>query len=385
MFKYGWTPFLAAFSVGLQDCDDPDIASLCLDGIRCAIRIACIFHMKLERDAYVQALARFTLLTANSPITEMKSKNIDTIKTLITVAHTDGNYLGKSWLEILKCISQLELAQLIGTGAKPRFISSGQTFHHQNSTEVMTHGGSVMIESHELSRMGMDQKKIAILQESMGETSSQSVVVAVDRIFTGSTRLDGDAVVDFVRALCQVSLDELASTSHPRMFSLQKIVEISYYNMGRIRLQWSRIWEVLGDHFNKVGCSPNEDIAFFAIDSLRQLSMKFIEKGEFANFRFQKDFLRPFEHIMKRNRSPTIRDMVVRCVAQMVNSQAINIKSGWKNIFSVFHLAASDHDEGIVELAFVTTGRIISEIYELYFSSLIDSFQDAVKCLSNPV
>lgn len=86
MFKLSWTPFLAAFSVGLQDCDDPEIAQLCLDGIRCAIRIACIFHMTLERDAYVQALARFTLLTANSPITEMKAKNIDTIKTLIMVS-----------------------------------------------------------------------------------------------------------------------------------------------------------------------------------------------------------------------------------------------------------------------------------------------------------
>lgn len=39
---------------------------------------------------------------------------------------------------------------------------------------------------------------------SIGETSSQSVVVAVDRIFTGSTRLDGDAIVEFVKALCQV-------------------------------------------------------------------------------------------------------------------------------------------------------------------------------------
>ena len=55
---------------------------------------------QLERDAYVQALARFTLLTATAPITEMKAKNIDTIKTLISVAHTDGNYLGKSWLEV---------------------------------------------------------------------------------------------------------------------------------------------------------------------------------------------------------------------------------------------------------------------------------------------
>lgn len=112
----------------------------------------------------MQALARFTLLTASSGITEMKQKNIDTIKTLITVAHTDGNYLGNSWHEvschmlllitqilvslpintsrftcfkmmclhvlvffshcqIMKCISQLELAQLIGTGVKARYIS----------------------------------------------------------------------------------------------------------------------------------------------------------------------------------------------------------------------------------------------------------------------
>uniref|UniRef100_A0AAR2IUW2 SEC7 domain-containing protein n=1 Tax=Pygocentrus nattereri TaxID=42514 RepID=A0AAR2IUW2_PYGNA len=100
MFKLAWTPLLAAFSVGLQDCDDQEVASLCLEGIRCAIRIACIFSMQLERDAYIQALARFTLLTASSSITEMKQKNIDTIKTLITVAHTDGNYLGNSWHEV---------------------------------------------------------------------------------------------------------------------------------------------------------------------------------------------------------------------------------------------------------------------------------------------
>nr|NVI78036.1 Sec71 ortholog [Cucujiformia] len=72
----------------------------------------------------------------------------------------------------------------------------------------------------------------------------------------------------------------------------------------------------------------------------------------------------------------------VRCVAQMVNSQASNIKSGWKNIFSVFHLAASDQEEAIVELAFQTTGKIITELYEKQFPSMIDSFQDAVKCLS---
>ena len=58
MFKLAWTPLLAAFSVGLQDCDESEVALLCLEGIRCAIRIACIFHLELERNAFVQALAR---------------------------------------------------------------------------------------------------------------------------------------------------------------------------------------------------------------------------------------------------------------------------------------------------------------------------------------
>ena len=41
----------------------------------------------------------------------------------------------------------------------------------------------------------------------------------------------------------------------------------------------------------------------------------------------------------------------------MVSAKANQIKSGWKNIFSVFHLAAADHDVAIVELAFQTTGQ----------------------------
>lgn len=173
------------------------MASLCLDGIRCAIRIACIFHMNLERDAYVQALARFTLLTANSPITEMKSKNIDTIKILITVAHTDGNYLGSSWLDIIKCISQLELAQLVGTSVRPQVFSTSKSFSSflsPSSSFVHNYG-----DNSSLNLNSLDPS----VKESIGETSSQSVVVAVDRIFTGSIRLDGDAIVDFVKALCQ--------------------------------------------------------------------------------------------------------------------------------------------------------------------------------------
>lgn len=51
--------------------------------------------------------------------------------------------------------------------------------------------------------------------------------------------------------------------------------------------------------------------------------------------------------------------MVVRCITQMVSSQSSKIRSGWKNIFSVFHLAAADVDANIVDMAFQTTNQII--------------------------
>lgn len=216
----------------------------------------------------------------------------------------------------------------------------------------------------------------------------------------------------------------------------------------------------------------NKDVSLFAVDSLRQLSMKFLEKGEvlwclcadllpfalmcritfffwgvischiydpvahpfehprphsitgeLANYSFQKDFLRPFEYIMNHNKAVDIRDMVVRCVAHMVQAKSANIRydmhvcmccmgllylcllcvmcamccvlcecvilfwpwmdfyenvihshthslalthifrSGWKNIFFVFSLAASDNDQNIVDLAFSTTTHIFDNCF----------------------
>uniref|UniRef100_A0A0N5A8A3 SEC7 domain-containing protein n=1 Tax=Syphacia muris TaxID=451379 RepID=A0A0N5A8A3_9BILA len=288
MFKIAWTPCLAAFSIGLQTSEDAEIITWCLQGFRLGIRVACLFRLALERNAYIQALARFTLLTAKNSMAEMKSKNIESIKLLMTVGDEDGNCLDDSWIDILKCISQLELAQLIGTGVRP---SNSPAFNNSSAQYVLKSASHV------------DETMLHSLQERLGETSSQSVVVAVDKIFQGSFKLDGDAVVHFVHALCAVSREELSVAGNPRMFMLQKIVEISFYNMGRIRLQWSRIWTVLGEHFNKAGCNANEFVAHFAVDALRQLSMKFLERGELRNFRFQKDFLRPFEIIMSKNRS----------------------------------------------------------------------------------
>lgn len=135
-------------------------------------------------------------------------------------------------------------------------------------------------------------------------------------------------IVEFVQALSDVSWEEILSSGlseHPRLFSLQKLVEISYYNMNRIRLEWSHLWAILGEHFNQViilpsmlngihitqvCCHNNPNVGFFALDALRQLAMRFLEIGELPHFKFQKDFLKPFEYTMIHNPNPAIRDMV---------------------------------------------------------------------------
>lgn len=61
------------------------------------------------------------------------------------------------------------------------------------------------------------------------------------------------------------------------MFCLQKLVEVTEYNMDRVKFVWMKIWNVMKTHLGNVGCHNNLHISMFAIDSLRQMAMKFLK------------------------------------------------------------------------------------------------------------
>jgi brefeldin A-inhibited guanine nucleotide-exchange protein len=86
--------------------------------------------------------------------------------------------------------------------------------------------------------------------------------------------------------------------------------------------------------------------------------MRFLEKEELPHFKFQKDFLKPFEYTMLHNDNPDIRDMVnsipsyvtnvtltyspqvLQCLQQMIQARAHNLRSGWRTMFAVFSAAS---------------------------------------------
>ncbi|GJM90484.1 hypothetical protein PR202_ga06766 [Eleusine coracana subsp. coracana] len=206
-------------------------------------------------------------------------------------------------------------------------------------------------------------------------------IFELNHIFAHSQRLNSDAIVAFVKALCKVSMTELQSPTDPRIFCLTKIVEIAHYNMNRIRLVWTRIWKVLSDFFVSVGLSENLSVAIFVMDSLRQLAMKFLEREELANYNFQNEFLQPFAVVMQKSNAPEVRELIVRCVSQMILSRVNNIKSGWKSVFTVFTAAAADDRRSIVLLAFETMEKIVRDYFPYITETETTTFTDCVKCL----
>ncbi|CAN1848932.1 Brefeldin A-inhibited guanine nucleotide-exchange protein 2 [Linum perenne] len=400
MVEVCWAPMLAAFSVPLDQSDDEVVIALCLEGFRCAIHVTAVMSMKTHRDAFVTSLAKFTSL--HSPA-DIKQKNVDAIKAIVTIADEDGNYLQEAWEHILTCVSRFEHLHLLGEGAPP-----DATFFAfpQNESEKSKPAKSSMLPVLKKKGVGkMQYAAAAVLRGSydsagIGGNVSGSVTneqmnslasnlnmleqvgsSEMNRIFTRSQKLNSEAIIDFVKALCKVSMEELRSASDPRVFSLTKIVEIAHYNMNRIRLVWSSIWHVLSDFFVTIGCSENLSISIFAMDSLRQLSMKFLEREELANYNFQNEFMKPFVIVMRKSSAVEIRELIIRCVSQMVLSRVNNVKSGWKSMFMVFTTAAYDDHKNIVLLAFEIMEKIIRDYFPYITETETTAFTDCVNCL----
>ena len=209
----------------------------------------------------------------------------------------------------------------------------------------------------------------------------------IDKVFSSSVNLSSHGIVHFIDCLLAVSDAEIdidyknenGSVGHsssigspsqkkgtsgggaPRIFSLQRIVEVGVFNMNvRSRLAWAQIWEKLGDYFVKIGSHNNPMVSMFAIDALRQLSFKFLEKPELTDFNFQRRFLAPFLFIMEDPKSKLdLRELVIRCIDNMIRAKSHNLRSGWKICFSILALSARDHSERISTLGLAILQRLL--------------------------
>ncbi|KAK8550374.1 hypothetical protein V6N13_118893 [Hibiscus sabdariffa] len=334
----GW-PLLATFSVTMEQSEDKLMVVLCMEGFKAGVHLTYALGMDTMRFAFVTSLIRFTFL--HSP-KEMRIKNVEALRTLLELCDVEPDCLQDTWNAVLECVSRLEY--ITTTPAVAATVMHGL---NQVAKEVV----------------------VQALKEQAGKPAEQ--------VFLSSEKLPSDSVVEFFTALCGVSAEELKQVP-ARVFSLQRAVEISYYNIARIHLVWARIWTVLANHFISAGSHADEKVAVYAIDSLRQLGMKYLEHAELTNFTFQNDILKPFVVLMRNSRSETIRSLIVDCIVQLIKSNLASIKSGWQSVFMIFTAAADDDFESIIEKAFENVEQIILEQFDQVVG---DCFMDCINCL----
>lgn len=262
MFDVTWMSFFSALSGQMQNTQNIEVIKMCMEGMKLAVRIACLFDLETPREAFVSALKNATNL--NNP-TEMKAKNVQALKILLEIAQTEGNLLKGSWRDILMCVSQLDRLQLISDGvdegsipdvSKARIVAPAQS----DASSITRKSSSSQRQARPRPKSTPSSYSVEIALESR----SDDMIKGIDRIFTNTAKLNGDAIIHFVRALTEVSWEEIkisGQNESPRTYSLQKLVEISYYNMTRVRFEWTNIWTVLGDHFNRVGCYNNTAVS----------------------------------------------------------------------------------------------------------------------------
>ena len=84
---------------------------------------------------------------------------------------------------------------------------------------------------------------------------------------------------------------------------------------------------------------------------------------------------------MRKSKTLEIRELIVRCVSQMILARVSNVKSGWKSMFMVFTCAATDENHGIVKLTFETIEKIVREYFQYITETDTSTFTDCVNCL----
>ncbi|OMJ92856.1 hypothetical protein SteCoe_4306 [Stentor coeruleus] len=340
MLEALWHPLLATFSIILEEATEAKFWKLSLQGFLSCIKIACRFSMTLELEIFLSSLAKFTsLIYLNNQISE---KNIECMKALLEIAKFEANYLKGSWLHVLKCLSKLDHLHLISSGAQ--------------------YDGPVT-------------ENDIISSESI---SIQITPGDIDYIFNMSFGLDDDTIIEFVTRLIEISREELWG-QHPRTFCLQALVNVADVNMNRMRYVWSRVWKTLRDHFSQAGLHKSQFIASFAIDSLKQLAIKFLQKEELENFHFQKGFLQPFEVIMKNSQNVSVKELVVACMSTFVFTVGHNIKSGWGTIIEVLLISSKETSTCIIEQAF----NAIQRICEKHLHNVLEYSDSICSCLSS--
>ena len=380
-----------------------------LNGFQLAICIAGLCGNNTARDAFVRALYHFTLLGSTHLLAD---RHVQCVQLLIRLGRDDGELLGVTWEHIFRALTEIYRLHQVWEGmarserkevkARERAARRAEKEAAQSSDDSNAEMDDESDASSEFSDWNDVHLEEEMDKRMIDEANAMFIhdtipLDHVDSIFQRSTILSRRSLKDFVYQLCRVSRMEISgygghvgsdandidltndhymkhhnlvlnsthgtsagvSSTQPAIYSLEKLVEVTHFNMeSRPRLIFADIWGTISMHLTSTALHEEAAVAMYAVDSLRQLSLQFLNREELGVFEFQRQFLKSLETIMSRSTHVSVKELLLSSVEQLItifgfgdgsrtNSHQGTLRSGWRSVLVVLGTAGLDKNDSI--------------------------------------
>lgn len=155
----------------------------------------------------------------------------------------------------------------------------------------------------------------------------------IDQLVGKSAELPEVCALALLNGLLEVSREEIRDNEV--IFCLQKVGDFVECNLPRTSEIFNNLWPLLRDYYFELGCSPNEKVALFGVDFLKQTITKFMkvmcclpQKKE--SVPLQKDLFKPYEMIFANTELPAIKEFILGTIASLCTHNAAQLRYGWR-------------------------------------------------------
>ena len=359
-----WEPLIAMYSIVIEESDDPGLYNQGISGMSNCIKILGLLNLNTQKQTVISFLCTMTNLLRMKPF---KKKNILCIKELLLLTNQDYRYINGSWNLILDIINKLYYYLLLNSLPKDE---REEILNKKIKTDKKTEERMGIVSSDNIVEINRERMKIIVKEIKQND---------LEKIFSKSYNFDFNTFTEFIKSMCEIAKREFQFNSLTRIFFLQKIVEvIEIYLFSIHRFNISEIWNILNDFFIEIGLSNNIENATTSIDSLRQLTMKYLEKKEENRYNLEIQCFKPFLLISKKCKDNTIKEYIIYCVINIIKINKSKIQLGWTVILSIFSEVYKSQEDNniqmqimeILESVALNNYEEISGIFEQYISCL---------------
>ena len=389
MLQVSGESIASALDAGLRSAPSIAESMPILKGYEQIIKLSALLWLETLTLNLVEGLANasgfglggrdFHMPACAPPGSAEEAKRVAALSRLLSLGGTkEAGLLGSAWVIIFRILSGLErLKKELSPEAEEarspsafsmKWVPTRRNFSSENVAGVKVPKKVAKKQSSTKTIMRQSQGPLTVQEEpGMGlvvwaETSGANVI---EKIFIKSVELDGESILTFLRALCAISQEELepGDGSPAKLYLLQRLVECAYFNSGRIRLVWQRLWTVVSQHLVSAACCSDTYVAMFAVDALRQLADKLLCRVELAGFASQGEAIRPLASVLRCSDAVAVRELAIACVAHVVDSHADRIVGGWWAVIDALGVAASDTSPEVLAHAIDVMTPVFKALY----------------------